>query len=117
MSSKPGGKGLTEAERISVERAVLLLEGRGPHLPFPYSSGVNGSRHSAMRELRVQHQGHPYRVLYIFDPRRVALLLLGGDKTGDDRWYEKKVPLADQIYDNYLAEMEEEKNAKDDKIQ
>ncbi len=84
---------------------------------FPYSSKVNGSRHTAMRELRVQHQGQPYRVLYIFDPRRVALLLLGGDKTGDDRWYEKNVPLADQIYDNYLAEMEEENNAKDDKVQ
>jgi hypothetical protein len=67
--------GLTEAEHISVERAVLLLEERDPHLPFPYSSGVTGSGHSAMRELRVQHQGHPYRVLYIFDPRRVALLL------------------------------------------
>jgi hypothetical protein len=52
-----------------------------------------------------------------FDPRRVALLLLGGDKTGDDRWYEKNVPLADQIYDNYLAEIEEEDNAKDDKVQ
>jgi len=109
--------GLAEAERISVERAVLLLEERGPHLPFPYSSSVNGSRHSAMRELRVQHQGHPYRVLYIFDPRRVALLLLGGDKTGDDRWYEKNVPLADQIYDSYLAEMEEDNNARDDKVQ
>jgi hypothetical protein len=108
---------LSEAERVSVERAVLLLEERGPHLPFPYSSGVSGSRHPAMRELRVQHQGHPYRVLYIFDPRRVALLLLGGDKTGDDRWYEKNVPLADQIYDNYLAEMEDENNAKDDKVQ
>ena len=78
--------GLTESERISVERAVLLLEERGPHLPFPYSSGVKSSRHSAMRELRVQHQGRPYRALYIFDPRREALLLLGGDKTGDDRW-------------------------------
>ena len=109
--------GLTEAERISVERVVLLLEERGPHLPFPYTSGVSGSRHSAMRELRVQHKGRPYRVLYIFDPRRVALLLLGGDKIGDDRWYEKNVPLADQIYDNYLAEMEEENNAKDDKVQ
>jgi hypothetical protein len=109
--------GLTEAERTSVDRSVLLLEERGPHLPFPYSSKVNGSRHSAMRELRVQHQGQPYRVLYIFDPRRVALLLMGGDKTGDDRWYEKNVSLADQIYDNYLAEMEEENNAKDDKIQ
>jgi hypothetical protein len=109
--------GLTEAGRISVERVVLLLEERGPHLQFPYSSGVNGSRHSAMRELRVQHQGHPYRVLYIFDPRRVALLLLGGDKTGDDRWYEKNVHLADQIYDSYISEMEEENNAKDDKVQ
>jgi len=109
--------GLSEAERISVGRAVLLLEDRGPHLPFPYSSGLSGSRHSAMRELRVQHQGRPCRVLYIFDPRRVALLLLGGDKTGDDRWYEKNVPLADQIYDDYLAEMEEENNAKDDKVQ
>jgi hypothetical protein len=108
---------LAEAERISVGRAVLLLEERGPHLPFPYSSGIKGSRHSAMRELRVQHQGHPYRVLYIFDPRRVALLLLGGGKSGDDRWYEKNVPLADQIYDSYLAEMEEENNAKDDKVQ
>jgi hypothetical protein len=109
--------GLTEAERVSVERAVLLLEERGPNLPFPYSSNVNGSRYSAMRELRVQHQGHPYRVLYIFDPRRVALLLVGGDKTGDDRWYEKMAPLADQIYDNYLSEIEEEGNAKNDKVQ
>ena len=70
-----------------------------------------------MRELRVQHQGHPYRVLYIFDPRRVALLLLGGDKTGDDRWYEKNVPLADRLYDNYLSGIEEEDDAKDDQVQ
>ena len=109
--------GLTEAEHISVERTVLLLVERGPHLPFPYSSKVNGSRHPAIRELRVQHQGHPYRVLYIFDSRRVALLLLGGDKAGDDRWYEKNVPLADQLYEKYLAEIEEEDNAKDDKVQ
>jgi hypothetical protein len=106
--------GLTEAERISVERSVLLLEELGPHLPFPHSSRVNGSRHAAMRELRVQHQGRPYRVLYVFDPRRVAILLLGGDKTGDDRWYEKNVPLADRLYDNYLAEVKEEDDAKDD---
>ena len=70
-----------------------------------------------MRELRVQHQGRPYRVLYIFDPHRVALLLLGGDKTGDDRWYERSVPLADRLYDNYLAEIEEEDDAKDDQVQ
>jgi hypothetical protein len=55
-------------------------------------------------------------VLYVFDPRRVAILLLGGDKTGDDRWYEKNVPLADRLYDEYLAEIEEN-DAKDNKIQ
>ena len=58
-----------------------------------------------------------YRVLYAFDPRRVAILLLGGDKTGDDRWYEKNVPLADRLYDNYLAGIEEEDDAKDDQVQ
>ena len=57
-------------------------------LRFPHSSGVKGSKHDHMRELRIQHQGRPYRVLYAFDPRRVAILLIGGDKTGDDRWYE-----------------------------
>jgi hypothetical protein len=109
--------GLTEAGCISVERSVLLLEERGPHLPFPYSSKVNGSRHAALRELRVQHQGRPYRVLYAFDPRRVAILLLGGDKAGDDRWYERNVPLADRLYDNHLAEIKEEDDAKDDQVQ
>jgi hypothetical protein len=58
----------------------------------------------------------PFRVPYIFDTRRAALLL-GGDKTGDDRWYKKNVPLADQIYDKYLAQMEEENHAKDNKVQ
>jgi hypothetical protein len=55
-----------------------------------------------MRELRIQHEGRPYRILYAFDPRRSALLLIGGDKTGDNRWYEKMVPLADAIYERHL---------------
>ena len=62
-----------------------------------------------MRELRVQHHGRPYRVLYAFDPRRVGILLLGGDKTGDIRWYEKYVPQADAIYDRHLAELKKER--------
>ena len=58
-----------------------------------------------MRELRVQHQGSPLRVLYIFDPRRAALLLLGGDKTGDPHWYMRNVAKADDIYDQFLDEL------------
>ena len=55
-----------------------------------------------MRELRVQHAGRPYRVLYAFDPRRTAILLIGGDKTGNNRWYEEYVPRGDDIYDQHL---------------
>ena len=58
-----------------------------------------------MRELRPQHEGRPYRVLYAFDPRRVAILLIGGDKTGNDRWYETFVPLADKVFDAHLREI------------
>jgi hypothetical protein len=47
-------------------------------------------------------------VLYAFDPRRAAILLLGGDKTGNDRWYEERVPVADTLYDEYLRELERE---------
>lgn len=61
-----------------------------------------------MRELRIQHEGRPYRVLYAFDPRRAAILLLGGDKTGNNRWYEELVPVADRLYDEHLRQLERE---------
>jgi hypothetical protein len=46
--------------------------------------------------------------LYAFDPRRAAILLLGGDKTGDNRWYEENVPKADALYDEHLRQLEQE---------
>lgn len=62
-----------------------------------------------MRELRVQHEGRPYRVLYAFDPRRAAILLIGGDKTGlGDRWYVEFVPKADALYDAHLEMLKAE---------
>jgi len=79
----------------------MLMEA-GPALGYPQSTGIKDSKFSHMRELRIQHEGRPYRVLYAFDPKRMALLLLGGDKTGDDRWYEKMVPKADAIYEEHL---------------
>lgn len=75
---------------------------------MPHSSGIETSRHKHMRELRIQHEGRPYRVLYAFDPRRTAILLIGGDKTGNNRWYEEYVPQADNIYDQHLKELESE---------
>ena len=99
---------LSEDEQESVAAYVRLLEIRGAALPFPYSSGITGSRHSHLRELRVQHQGKPYRVLYAFDPRRVALLLIGGDKTSNNRWYIEYVPIADRLYDEHLQILRKE---------
>lgn len=99
---------LSEAEQESVAHAVGLLEAKGPTLGHPHSSGVAGSRHSHMRELRVQHQGRPYRVFYAFDPRRAAILLIAGDKTGDDRFYEWMTPIADRLYDQHLEQLKRE---------
>jgi hypothetical protein len=95
-------EGLSLEEQLSVRRYVAMLEVAGATLPFPYSSGIQNSRFAAMRELRVQHAGRPYRVLYAFDPVRNAALLVGGEKTGDDRWYEAAIKLADKLWDDYL---------------
>lgn len=59
-----------------------------------------------MKELRIQHKGKPYRVLYAFDPKRQGILILGGNKTGNKRWYKKYIPLADKLYKKYLENME-----------
>jgi hypothetical protein len=100
--------GLTEGEQESVRATVKLLANFGPQLRFPHSSDIKASRHGNMRELRIQHSGRPYRVLYAFDPRRCAILLIGGNKTGKDRWYEKYVPIADRLYDEHLETLRRE---------
>jgi hypothetical protein len=101
---------LSEGDQISIDAHVQKLEQRGPNLPFPFSSGIHGSRHAHMRELRVQSAGKPLRVFYAFDPRRMAILLIGGDKTGDKRFYDRMIPIADDLYDVHLAELAKEKS-------
>jgi hypothetical protein len=102
---------LLPEEQDKIDSAVGLLERFGPSLEFPHSSGVN-SRHGHMRELRVQVHGDPYRILYAFNSKRVAILLLGGNKTGDDRWYEVNVPEAERSYDQHLSTLERETGRK-----
>ena len=63
-----------------------------------------------MRELRIPNGGKPLRVFDAFDPRRIAILLIGGDKTGDDRFYERMIPIADRLYDEHLQELSKEQN-------
>jgi hypothetical protein len=107
---------LSETEQESVAASVRLLEEYGPYLCHPHSSQIKGSRYGPMRELRIQHDGRPFRVLYAFDPTRTAILLLGGDKTGDGRWYEQNVPRADALYREHLAQLEKEETNHGQKV-
>jgi hypothetical protein len=99
---------LSEIQQDNVASVIGLLEEKGTKLGFPYSSKINGSQHSKMRELRIQSQGNPLRVFYCFDPKRDAILLIGGDKTGDKRFYQRMIPIADQLYALYLIEIKQE---------
>ncbi len=99
---------LTAEEQEDVNASVVLLERFGPLLRYPHSPAVTSSKHPHMRELRIQHRGRPYRVLYAFDPRRCAILLIGGDKTGDQRWYDTYVPVADRLYDSHVDQLRRE---------
>jgi hypothetical protein len=99
---------LSAGEQESVAFSVRLLEEEGVNLRRPQADTVKGSKYPNMRELRCQHEGRPYRILYAFDPRRVAILLIGGDKTGNSRWYKVFVPKADAIYAAHLLEINKE---------
>ena len=99
---------LSENQQDDVAYSVGLLAELGPALGFPHSSKIRGSRHKAMRELRTQSGGRPLRTLYVFDPLRTAVLLIGGDKTGDDRWYQTFVRVADRLYEEHGDQLERE---------
>lgn len=94
----------SEADFDAVGYSVDLLTEKGPQLDHPHSSKIAGSRHANMRELRVQSGGRPIRIFYAFDPRRSAILFVGGDK----RFYERMIPVADKLYDVYLDELKKE---------
>jgi hypothetical protein len=96
---------LTAPQRIRIAAAVELLEILGPKLGFPYCSQVKGSRFGAMRELRIQIGGEPWRVFYAFDRRRTAYLIIGGCKQGNDLFYDQLVPKADSIFEQHLREI------------
>ncbi len=102
---------LTEAEQIGVDAHVRKLESRGPNLRFLIraASTDHDTPICANSGCR-QSGGKPLRVFYAFDPRRRAILLIGGDKTGDKRFYDRMIPLADDLYDEHLAELEKEKD-------
>lgn len=95
---------LDDDEQESVAFGINLLRQKGFLLVRPYADTLQGSQLSNLKELRIQHDGKPYRAFYVFDPIRQAVMLCGGDKTGDKRFYKKMIALAEQLYEQYLQE-------------
>jgi hypothetical protein len=100
---------LSADEQEVINAKVDLLEERGPTLSRPHADVIVSSRHPNMKELRGKVGERHLRVLFAFDPRRAALLLIGGDKTDNPRWYEEFVPMADDLFDRHLGAREQEK--------
>ena len=94
--SLPGRAQEAIAHDVEVLRAV------GPSLGRPWVDAVKGSRHANMKELRTMFGRSAFRILFAFDPRRTALLIVGGDKAGNARFYRRMIREADTIYDRHL---------------
>lgn len=100
--------GLSERQRAAVGSRLILLREKGPALSRPYADTLRGSNLSNLKELRVSSQG-ALRILFVFDPQRRAVLLLGGDKSTDQKWsdwYPTAIRIAEQIYGEYVKNME-----------
>lgn len=100
---------LDDATRASILAGIQQLPTFGPALGRPLVDTIRGSRYSNMKELRTQHRGRPYRTFFAFDPRRMAVLLIGGDKSDDPDFYDRMIPIADAAYTAYLELLGDEK--------
>lgn len=89
-----------------VERAATLFDAlaeHGPALGGRLCKRIRHSRHHNMKELR--SIGGNMRILFAFDRDRRAIVLVGGDKTGDwEGWYRRQIPLADRLFDAHLRD-------------
>jgi hypothetical protein len=97
---------LDSPTRTELLAHTTLLERFGPTLGRPHVDTITGSQYPNMKELRVQFKGNPWRILFVFDPNRSAILLVGGNKASDKRWYKTHTRIADERYAEHLTKLE-----------
>ena len=95
-----------------VDAALGLLEEFGPSLGRPRVDTLCDSKLPNLKELRIQFKGAPIRILFVFDPKRQGVIILGGDKSGDERWYKRNIPVAENLYAVYLKAQNEDNEQK-----
>jgi hypothetical protein len=95
---------VVDAQR-AIDDAVAALIEHGPALGLPYVDNIKGSRHPNLKKLRISSM----RILFAYDPRRMAILLIGGDKRNRwNAWYAEMIPIADRLYDEHLEALRNE---------
>ncbi|MFT5531779.1 MAG: hypothetical protein ACI91O_001809 [Candidatus Poriferisodalaceae bacterium] len=98
---------LSKPEQDAVIAVVELLAESGPQLDRPHADRIKGSKYHNLKELRPRSAAKNCRILFIFDPRRQAVLLVGGDKTNNwVKWYQTAIPEAEALYEDYLQELQ-----------
>lgn len=99
--------GLTRPVQDELMAQSGVLERFGPRLGRPRVDTLNGSRHANMKELRFDADGGAWRVAFAFDPKREAILLVAGDKSGggERRFYRTLIRQADMRFDAHLARL------------
>lgn len=95
---------LDDDAKEAIYKHLLILKNIGPSLGRPYVDTIKDSKYKNMKELRVQSKKRLFRIFFVFDPDRNAILLIGGDKRGDKRFYQRLTPIADKLYEKYLQE-------------
>lgn len=105
---------ISEASQEKVAALVRLLKQHGPSLGRPYADRIKGSKYKNLKELRpTSKTDEALRILFYFDKRRDAVLLVGGDKAGNwSHWYDENIPVAEQRIREHLQKLaDEEKQA------
>ena len=99
-----------QEERLQDEALahLELLKERGPLLGRPYADTLKGSAIANLKELRFEYDGAPIRILFAFDPKRQGVILLGGSKQGDKRWYETNIPIAERRFNEHIERQRKE---------
>ena len=98
---------LAKAVQDELYASLILLKATGPGLGRPHADTLNGSRHTNMKELRFKADGGAWRVAFAFDPKRRAIVLVAGDKSGgsQQRFYKQLIRKADDRFDEHLLRL------------
>ncbi len=88
--------------RLRIFAHLDLLEECGPLLSRPYADTLKGLRIGNLKELRVKYRKSPIRILFAFDPKQQAVIILGDSKQGDKRWYDTNIPIAEQLFTEHI---------------